>query len=119
MQGRAGQGRAGQERSKQVVDTFQVMLDVEMMENWCNEYEIDAVDGEQSDVAFWGIGGTTRVSSKHMGRHVGGEVIDDHLKFCKENIRSRLGFDAHKDIEHATGMNDQLRNHTGNRLGLT
>ena len=88
------------------------------MENWCNEYEIDAVDGEHSDTAFWGIRGMTRVSGKHVGRHVRGEVIDDHLKFCKENIRSRLSFDAHKDIEHATGVNDQLRNHTGNQLDL-
>jgi hypothetical protein len=65
---------------------------------------------------FGEIGGMTRVSGKHIGRHVGGEVVDDHLEFCR--VESRLSSDGRKDIEHATGVDDQLRNHTGDRLDL-
>ena len=51
-----------------------------------------------------------------FGTHAGGEVVDDHLEFCK--ARRRLGSNGRKDIEHATRVNDQLRNHTGDRLDL-
>ena len=88
-------------------------------ERWkigATSHGIDTVDGEQNDMASGGIGGTTRVSGKHVGRHAGGEVVDDHLEFCK--ARRRLGSNGRKDIEHATRVNDQLRNHTGDRLDL-
>jgi len=53
---------------------------------------------------------------EHVDRHAGGEVVDDHLEFCK--ARSWLGSDGRKAIEHATMVKDQLRNHTGDWLDL-
>ena len=48
--------------------------------------------------------GKLGAQQEHVDRHAGGEVVDDHLEFCK--ARSQLGSDSHKDIEHATRVND-------------
>lgn len=64
----------------------------------------DAVDREERDAAFGGSGNVATIDSEHVGGHVGREVIDDRCEFSRENVGSRLGFDARKDLKHTAGQ---------------
>lgn len=64
--------------------------------------ENDAVDREEGYAAFGSSGDVATVDGKHVSGHVGRQIVDDHLKFCRENIGSRLRFDACEDLNHTT-----------------
>ena len=58
------------------------------------------MDGEKGDAALSGSGNVARIDGEDVGGHVGGEVVDDHREFSRENVRGGLGFDACEDLKH-------------------
>lgn len=79
--------------------------------------ENDIVDREESHAALCGRGDVARVNGEHVRRHVGREVVDGHCECFRENIGHRFSFDACKDSEHSTEVNERLKiMYSGNQL---